>query len=132
MSAIERPAIVPVSPLARYRILSPKCGLRVSPLQLGAMSFGDAWTAFLGSVNKEEAFKLLDTYFEAGGNFIDTSNNYQNEESELWLGEWMQARGNRDKMVIATKYTMDYQSYKDGANNPNLWGNHRRSLKTSL
>lgn len=38
-----------------------------------------------------------------GGNFIDTANTYQNEESELWLGEWMESRGVRDEMIIATK-----------------------------
>jgi len=38
-------------------------------------------------------------------NFIDTANNYQGEESEEWIGEWMKARGNREQMVIATKYS---------------------------
>ena len=33
-----------------------------------------------------------------GGNFIDTSNNYQFEESEIWIGEWMKKRGVRDQM----------------------------------
>jgi aryl-alcohol dehydrogenase-like predicted oxidoreductase len=47
-----------------------------------------------------------DAFFEAGGNFIDTANNYQNEQSEQWLGEWMQERGNRDQIVIATKFTV--------------------------
>jgi aryl-alcohol dehydrogenase-like predicted oxidoreductase len=70
------------TPLGRYRILSPKCGLRVSPLQLGAMSLGDAQQASAGSTTKENAFRLLDAYVAAGGNFIDTSNNYQNEQSE--------------------------------------------------
>ena len=40
-----------------------------------------------------------------GGNFIDTASNYQNEQSETWIGEWMKERGCRDEMVIATKYT---------------------------
>jgi aryl-alcohol dehydrogenase-like predicted oxidoreductase len=34
---------------------------------------------------------------------IGSANNYQNEESEQWIGEWMEERGNRDQMVIATK-----------------------------
>ena len=34
---------------------------------------------------------------------MPSANNYQNEESEQWLGEWMEKRGNRDQMVIATK-----------------------------
>src|ERR1700749_4856808 len=93
----------PKTPLAIYRILSPKAGVRVSPLCLGAMSIGEAWSGFMGSMNKEKSFKLLDAFYEAGGNFIDTSCNYQDEQSEEWIGEWMEKRGNRDEMVIATK-----------------------------
>jgi aryl-alcohol dehydrogenase-like predicted oxidoreductase len=51
---------------------------RVSPLQLGAMSVGSAWSSFMNSMDKESSFKLLDAYADAGGNFIDTANNYQN------------------------------------------------------
>ena len=64
----------PESPLARYRILSPLAGVRVSPLQLGAMSIGDKWES-MGSMDKASSFKLLDAFYEAGGNFIDTANN---------------------------------------------------------
>lgn len=46
---------------------------------------------------------MLDFFYENGGNFIDTANNYQKEESETWIGEWMQKKRNRDEMVIATK-----------------------------
>lgn len=38
-----------------------------------------------------------------GGNFIDTANNYQNEESEKYIGEWMRKRGNRDQMGVYTE-----------------------------
>lgn len=82
----------------------------------------------MGSLNKHDAFNLLDAYYELGGNFIDTAvkahvsctrdegrpvsdlqlcpvqNSYQNEQSEEWIGEWMQARGNRDLIFLATKY----------------------------
>jgi aryl-alcohol dehydrogenase-like predicted oxidoreductase len=63
----------PISPLARYRVLSPTCALRVSPLQLGAMSIGQAWSSALGSMDKKASFKLLDAYYENGGNVIDTA-----------------------------------------------------------
>ena len=63
--------------LSKYRILGPKCGLRVSPLQLGAMSIGDAWSGRMGSLGKEQAFELLDAFVAEGGNFIDTASNYQ-------------------------------------------------------
>ena len=105
MSFFE-PAPEPATELGRLRILSSTAGIRVSPLQLGAMSIGDAWAGMMGSMDKKQSFALLDAFAEAGGNFIDTANNYQNEQSEQWLGEWMQERGNRDQMVIATKFTV--------------------------
>lgn len=106
------PAPKPPTELGRLRILSPSAGIRVSPLVLGAASIGQAWTSTFGSMDKKAAFELLDNFHESGGNFIDTANTYQDEESEAWIGEWMKARGNRDEMVIATKFTSDYKSYK--------------------
>jgi hypothetical protein len=59
--------ITPASGLARYRTLSPLAGVRVSPIQLGAMSIGDKWTDLgMGSMDKESSFKLLDAYFDLG------------------------------------------------------------------
>ncbi|PVH72890.1 putative aryl-alcohol dehydrogenase Aad14 [Cadophora sp. DSE1049] len=123
----------PPTELGRYRVLSSTAGVRVSPLQLGAMSIGDAWSSFMGSMDKKASFKLLDTYFEAGGNFIDTANNYQNEQSEAWIGEWMAARKNRDQIVLATKFTTDYKYWELGTGKtPNHCGNHKRSLHVSV
>ena len=57
----------PISKLARYRTLSPLAGVRVSPIQLGAMSIGDKWHDLgMGSMDKEASFKLLDAYFDLG------------------------------------------------------------------
>jgi len=64
MSDIFKPAPEPATELGRYRILSSTAGVRVSPLQLGAMSIGEAWKEFMGSMDKEQSFKLLDAYFE--------------------------------------------------------------------
>lgn len=64
----------PPSGLGRYRQLSPNAGVHVSPIQLGGMSIGDQW-AKLGEMSKESSFKLLDAYFDNGGNFIDTAGN---------------------------------------------------------
>jgi len=55
-----------------HRVLSPNAGVRVSPLCLGAMNFGDAWEESMGKCDKENTFKILDFFFEQGGNFIDT------------------------------------------------------------
>ena len=69
------PVPKPTSRLARYRALSPNASIHVSPLQLGAMSIGDTWEQHgMGGMNKESSFKLLDAFYEAGGNFIDTAN----------------------------------------------------------
>ncbi|BCR88127.1 uncharacterized protein ACHE_40691A [Aspergillus chevalieri] len=55
----------------------------------------------MGDCAKDEAF-------HNGSFFIDTANFYQAGESEQCIGEWMQARGNRDPLVLATKYTATY------------------------
>ena len=61
------PSQPPISKLARYRTLSPLAGVRVSPIQLGAMSIGDKWSERgFGSMDKESSFKLLDAYFDLG------------------------------------------------------------------
>jgi aryl-alcohol dehydrogenase-like predicted oxidoreductase len=123
----------PKTELNRYRVLSPTAGIRVSPLCLGGMSIGDAWVDLMGSMDKASSFALLDAFFSAGGNFIDTANNYQDEQSETWIGEWMAERKNRDQIVIATKFTSDYQSHRLGKGNaPNGTGNHRRSIHMSV
>ena len=80
--------------------------LTVHPLCLGGNVFG--WGA-----DEAESFRVLDAYADAGGNFVDTADVYSawvdgNEggESEAIIGRWMAARGNRDRMVIATKVGM--------------------------
>jgi len=74
----------------------------VSACCLGTMYFGT-------KVNETNAHALLDGFLDHGGNFIDTANNYaywiggNGEESELLLGKWMQKRGNRNDIILATK-----------------------------
>jgi aryl-alcohol dehydrogenase-like predicted oxidoreductase len=97
------------------------------------MSIGDSWSDWMGSMDKESSFKLLDAFYDAGGNFIDTANNYQNEQSEAWIGEWAAKRGIRDQLVIATKFTSDFRSHELGKGKaPNFQGNHRKSLHLSV
>lgn len=127
------PAPEPETPLGRLRILSSTAGVKASPLQLGGMSLGDTWGRIMGAMTKDEAFALLDAYVAAGGNTIDTANGYQHETSEIWIGEWMEARGNRDSIIIATKYSYNYRDYALGKGKaPNAFGNHKKSLHTSL
>ncbi|KAG7129937.1 putative aryl-alcohol dehydrogenase AAD14 like protein [Verticillium longisporum] len=133
MTSMFQPAPEPATELGRYRVLSSTAGVRVSPLCLGAMSIGEAWSEHMGSIDKEQSFKLLDAFHDAGGNFIDTANNYQNEDSETFIGSWMKERDNRDLMFIATKFTTDYRSWALGKGKTvNFSGNHKKSLHMSV
>ncbi len=80
--------------------------LDVFPFCLGGNVFG--WTA-----DERQSFAVLDAYAAAGGNFVDTADVYsawvpghRGGESETILGRWMAARGNRDRIVVATKVGM--------------------------
>ena len=87
----------------------------------------------MGECDKKTTFDILDYFYENGGNFIDTSNNYQDEESEERLGEWMEARKNRDQIVLATKFTSPFRLSKAGKENiVNTVGNGAKSLHVSL
>ncbi|TFK24415.1 aryl-alcohol dehydrogenase [Coprinopsis marcescibilis] len=124
----------PATALGRYRQLSPTAGVHLSPLQLGAMSIGDKWHQFaFGSMDKESSFKLLDAYYDKGGNFIDTANNYQDGSSEEFIGEWSEKRGIREQLFIATKYTGAYKRGDDSVSQKVLFaGNSVKSLQNSV
>jgi len=107
--------------LDSYRLLGHS-GLRVSPLALGAMTFGTDWG---WGTDQDDARRIFETYVDRGGNFIDTANQYTNGTSERFVGEF--AAGRRDQLVIATKYTL---SSRPG--DPNAGGNHRKSMVNSV
>lgn len=89
----------------------------------------------MGDMTKEAVFELLDYFFSKGGNFIDTAGNYQHEQSETWIGEWIAAHpGIRDQLVIATKYTTNFNTHKghDGIIQPNFGGNGAKSMRLGL
>ncbi len=106
-----------------YRLLG-RSGLRVSPLCLGTMTFGTEWG---WGAPEETSFALLDRFFEAGGNFVDAADGYTNGTSERIVGRWMAARGNRDRVVLATKY-----SFGAAPGDPNAGGNGRKNLLRAL
>lgn len=84
--------------LTNYRTLG-KSGLVVSPLALGAMTFGAGrWGA-----DEKTSRALFDTYVAAGGNFIDTADMYSGGKSEAMLGRFVTETKRRDRLVIATK-----------------------------
>ncbi|KAJ7032824.1 NADP-dependent oxidoreductase domain-containing protein [Mycena alexandri] len=108
-------------------------GIHVSPLQLGAMSVGKWGSMGMGDMDKESSFKLLDAYFDNGGNFIDTANNYQDESSETFVGEWAEQRNIRDQLVIATKYTTNFKTRNDAfAQKISYVGNNIKSMHISV
>ncbi len=75
-----------------------RTGLDVFPICLGGNVFG--WTA-----DEDESRAVLDAYRLDGGNFVDTANSYllEHGRSESIIGGWLEDRGCRDEMVIATK-----------------------------
>ncbi|PKS05451.1 hypothetical protein jhhlp_008827 [Lomentospora prolificans] len=122
----------PKTLLARHRQLAPSASVRVSPLCLGAMNFGEFGKERYGECSKETAFEILDHFYSQGGNFIDTANSYQAGESEMWVGEWMKERGNRDDIVLATKYTTAYLAHDKSRIQSNYGGNGSKSMKLSV
>ncbi len=105
-----------------YRFLG-KTGLKVSELCLGCQTFG--WGA-----DEPVAFILADRFVEAGGNFFDTSNIYNEGESEIILGNWLKRRGNRYQYVIASKV---FFPVGDGPNETGLTRKHiLEQIDTSL
>ncbi|MGW8742282.1 aldo/keto reductase [Streptomyces sp. NPDC055794] len=107
--------------LDTYRPLG-RSGLRVSPMALGAATFGTEWGWGAGP---DESRKLFDLYVERGGNFIDTANTYTDGSSERLLGEF--TRDSRESLVLATKYTTLRRP-----GDPNSGGAHRKSLFASV
>ena len=91
-----------------------KSEITIAPLALGGNVFG--WT-----IDEPASFKVLDAFVEAGFSLIDTADVYsrwvsgnQGGESETIIGNWMKERGNRQKVVIATKVGSEMGAGKRG------------------
>lgn len=89
-------------------------GLEIAPLVLGGNVFG--WT-----IDQARSFEVLDAFVDAGLNGIDTADAYsvwvpgnQGGESEAIIGNWIKERGQRDKVVIATKVGWEVSPEKKG------------------
>jgi aryl-alcohol dehydrogenase-like predicted oxidoreductase len=117
-----------------YRLLG-RSGLRVSPLCLGAMQFGEAWgDTFKLATSPEDCEKILIRYLELGGNFIDTASNYQDGQSEAIIGNILEKHKDkypRESYVIATKYSLPNNIFDNKAG-PNASGNMKKNLVRSL
>ena len=105
--------------LDSFRLLG-RSGLRVSPLALGTMTFGETWGA-----EEAESRRMFDAYVDRGGNFIDTAGYYAQGRSEQLTGKF--AQGKRPRLVISTKYSLAVTP-----GDPNAAGNGRKSMLRSV
>ena len=107
-------------PLDHYVTLG-RSGLRVSPLCLGTMTFGEdlGWGSSV-----EESQRIIDRYIELGGNFLDTANFYTKSHSEKIIGDHVgRHNARRDRLVIATKFSGNLYP-----GDPNGGGSGRKSI----
>jgi aryl-alcohol dehydrogenase-like predicted oxidoreductase len=107
-------------PLDHYITLG-RSGLRVSPLCLGTMTFGEdlGWGSTV-----EESQQILDRFIDLGGNFIDTANFYTKGHSEKIIGDHLgHDPARRDRLVIATKFSGNLYP-----GDPNGGGSGRKSI----
>ena len=91
-----------------------RTGVKVSPLCLGAMMFGE-W----GNADHDESIRIIHRALDAGINFVDTADVYSRGESEEIVGKALVA-GRRDRVVLATKV------HGTMGDDPNQQGNSRR------
>jgi aryl-alcohol dehydrogenase-like predicted oxidoreductase len=88
--------------------------LNIAPLVLGGNVFG--WTA-----DKKSSFAVMDRFAAAGLSAIDTADVYSSwaagnkgGESETIIGEWMKARGARNRIIVVTKVGSPMGKGKEG------------------
>src|SRR5271169_1873402 len=100
-----------------------RSGLRVSPVTLGTMTFGnDRWGSY-----DAEARRIFDRYVEVGGNVLDCADVHSGGKAEELLGRFVAETGLRDKLVLASKFTFNPQE-----GNPNSGGNGRKNIYCAL
>jgi len=100
-----------------YRTLG-RSGVQVSPLCLGVMNLG-------GPTPEEESIRMIHRALDAGINFIDTANVYNNGESERMVGKALDP-ARRQKVVLATK------AHFPMSEDPNDGGNSRRHIMQAV
>jgi aryl-alcohol dehydrogenase-like predicted oxidoreductase len=121
MSALDERGTKEVLMSLDHYVTLGRSGLRVSPLCLGAMTFGEdlGW-----GTSVEESQKIIDGYIELGGNFIDTANFYTRSHSEKIIGDHVGRHpARRGRLVIATKFSGNLYP-----GDPNGGGSGRKSI----
>lgn len=111
-------------PLDHYVTLG-RSGLRVSPLCLGTMTFGEdlGWGSSVA-----ESQRIIDRYLERGGNFLDTANAYTRGHAEKIIGDHLgRYPSRRERVVLATKF---FGTLFNG--DPNAGGASRKAIHAQL
>jgi len=112
--------------LTHYRTLG-RSGLRVSPLSLGTMTFGQDWGSSWGAT-PEDSMTILARYLDLGGNVLDTANMYTKGHSEKIIGDYIKSGARRrDSLVISTKFSGNMYP-----GDPNGGGASRKTIIESL
>lgn len=110
--------------ISNYQTLG-KSGLRVSPMTLGTMTFGEDWG---WGASPEVSHELLHYYIDQGGNSIDTANIYTKGHSEKIIGDFISSNDvRRDSLVISTKFFGNMYPY-----DPNTGGTGRKAIIQNL
>jgi aryl-alcohol dehydrogenase-like predicted oxidoreductase len=107
----------------RYKIFGERTGLKVSELALGTGMFGQTWGY---GATPDEAKRIIEGFADAGGNFIDTADNYQHGVAETLVGDVIAS--DRDNFVIASKFA------RGASDKPALahLGNNRKNMVQSV
>ena len=111
----------------RYTTFGHRTGLRVSEYALGTGNFGTAWGA---GADEDASRRMFDRFAEAGGNFLDTSDNHQFGQSEEILSKLIAA--DRDHFVLAGKFSVGAEPRADVSRTGNSRKNMIRSVNESL
>lgn len=110
------------------KVIIEHTDLEVSKINFGGNVFG--WT-----LDEKQSFKILDTFSEAGFNFIDTADTYSwwvngvGGQSETIIGKWMKYRGKREQMVIATKVGSENKEHPKDISKKHILKSVDESLK---
>lgn len=86
--------------------------------------------ASLAGISEDHSASLEMFQLSVMAEYICGANVYQNEQSEEWVGEWAEACQNRDSLVLAAKFTMDYRGHAigKGPRAANFGGNSRHTI----
>ncbi|MDN3582103.1 aldo/keto reductase [Mucilaginibacter flavus] len=107
----------------KHKLFGTQSGLPASELILGAANFGQR-RGYGAAI--EEIPKILTTYADAGGNFIDVADQYQLGEAEVAIGKFIKTQ--RENYIICTKYTRSSETNPP----PTNLGNHRKAMRQAV